>query len=333
MSARIRGPIAVGIAVASLLLAQPAAANGWDICGQWTAGAHALYLTPIACPHAYASAIVLTAAPNVTSLGGQAAVIPCRADWGFRVFGNYDNDCLFAALSYQWFEVTTTRSISGENVRLQGSTNGGAGRATGQTGIEYQNVDVRVGQSLLRGCGVNLYWYGNARWIDLSYRRSARIVFSTANFFPEDVQEKSQLEGSAIGIGFGGELDVWCNFGAFVDGNVLGVIGNRSLRNVRFRGFQQGPSLMNFPIERQESYPSETCVIPEVNFRIGISYTYVCGCWELVGELGYEVDYFWHASVFPDLASNNMVLNSRDFVPVCEDLGFSGLFFGARLIY
>ena len=334
MSIRFKNLAGVAATAAFFLLGQQAVAQQqrawcdpcWNLCGDWEVGAHALYYVPITCPYAYADTTVSTTVAPLTTTVGSADVIPCRAEWGFRVFGNYLQDCFFAGVSYQWIDLSTTRSITG-TVQIQGSLNPLQGAATGRVNIEYQNVDVRLGQYFLRGCGSSLYLYGNARWVDLSHRRSSQAVNTAGN--AESVQEKSQLEGGALGIGFGGEVDIWCDFGAFIDGNLLGVIGSRSLKDVRFRSFTP-PNVIEDFVER---YPSETCVIPEVDFRIGLNYSYQCGCWALVGEIGYEVDYFWHASVFPDVTSSLIATDPRDFVPTCEDLGFSGLFFGARLIF
>ena len=301
----------------------------WNLCGEWEVGAHALYLTPITCPYAYADVFL-----SVPDMGdpqiriAQVEAIPCRAEWGFRVFGNYLHDCFFTNVSYQWFQVTTTRSVTANSLLIQGGdiTDIGPGAATAQEGIEYQNADVKVGTPLLRTCYCSLSLYGNARWVDLWQRRSVRVLYTGGNF--QEVQEKSQLEGGALGIGLSAETDAWCGIDAFIDGNLLGVIGNRSITDVRFRRRAAGSLATSI-----EVYPSETCVIPEVNFRIGLNYTYACGCWKLVGEVGYEVDYFWHASVLPDLTGVQLATGDREFIPVCEDLGFSGLFFGGRLIF
>ena len=323
----------LGAALVVFLSGGQATAQQWDLglCGDWEIGAHALYFTPITCPYAYANRFTQFQVADIfDGQKGQAQVIPCRAEWGFRVFGNYLEDCFFAGVSYQWFEVTTTRSIvavAPASLVIQGGSLNGAGRATGQVGIEYQNVDVRAGKYFLKGCCSSLYLYGNVRWVDLSHRRTARFATPNGVIF-QDVREKSQLEGGAIGIGFGVDSAIWCDFGAFIDGNILGVIGNRSVKDIRFRSRFAGSIT-----ETVQSYPSETCVIPEVDFRVGINYTYACGCWQMVGEIGYEVDYFWHGSVLPDLTGGILATGAREFVPVCEDLGFSGLFVGGRLIF
>jgi Legionella pneumophila major outer membrane protein precursor len=315
------------MAAAVLLLIQPVAGGPPGFCDEWSVGAHALYFTPITCPYSYASS--LSAVPAGTDTrSGRAQLLPCDGNWGFRVFGNSFNDCLFAGMSYQRFDVTTTRSFIANDLRVPGSSLSGAGRATGQVSVEYQNVDVRVGRTFQRGSISALCLYGNARWVDISYRRGLQASFPSGS--KANAREKSELSGGAIGIGVGGEVDIWCGLGAFVDGNVLGVIGKRSLKNVEFKSVMAGFA----PQVRRVTYAPETCVLPEADFRIGFNYTYACGCWEVVGEIGYEIDYFWNGSVFPNLVGVDIGIGgTREIIPVCEDLGFSGLFVGARLIF
>lgn len=322
MSFMKRWQILVGM-VALLLCSQPVVAD----CGEWTVGARALYFTPITCPFGYAS-IIGPVVPGTDTQQGRAQLVPCSADWGFRLSGNYFYDSMFVDVSYQWFEVTTSRAVTAANLGVPGALITGAGRATGQVGIDYQRVDVKVGKCLQRGCSSAFYLYGNGRFIYLSHRRALRATLTAGGIASS--QEKSELKGGAVGIGVGGEFDISCGFGAFVDGNLLGVIGTRSLKNVEFKQFNPGFT----PQINRAEYPSEACVLPEADFRLGITYTYACGCWKVVGEAGYEVDYFWHGSIFPNLIGVDLGLGgTREFVPVCQDIGFSGLFFGARLVF
>ncbi len=290
-------------------------------------GAHALYFTPIACPYTYAQTVVQVFPPSFVTLTGRAQIVPCRADWGFRVYGNYLNDCLFAGVSYQRFDATNSSSVVADSVNIRGGGNiAGLSRATGQVGVDYQNIDVRVGMQLLRRCAASLYLYGNGRWVDLSRQRAVRQVSLTTGAV-QNIREETQLQGGAIGFGAGGEFGVGCGLGAFIDGNILGVIGKRSLKNVEFVASGAVPQI------RKESYPSEICIVPEADFRIGINHTYMCGCWQLVTEIGYEVDYFWHGSVFPKFTSSTIQQGFSGFTPVCEDIGFAGLFFGGHLVF
>ncbi len=334
----------VGAVIALLLSAQPAAAQccppepccpdmccdpctDWcDMCGDWEVGAHALFWTPVTCAYNYAvnAPAVTPAAP----FAGNVSALKCSTDWGFRVFGNYLSDCSFIGLSYQWFESKTADSRTGENLRIKGGGSGtGAGvfsgRVTARQTLEYQNLDLRWGKYLHRACGCNFYVFGNARWVDVSYRRSIRQqVLNTSD--TRLVTEKSSLEGGALGVGTGADFDLWCDIGLFGEANVLGVIAERSTRNVNFVDTTPATSV-------SATYPSDTCINPELNFRLGLNYHYTCGCWTVVGEIGYELDYFWDAFAFPDNGPG--LLNDSNFAVKCQNVGFSGLFFGGKILF
>lgn len=125
---------------------------------------------------------------------------------------------------------------------------------------------------------------------------------------------------------------MWCNFGLFGDLNVLGVIAQRRTTNV----FAPNSSANNENNDTNLRYASDTCINPEIDFKIGVNYTYTCDCISLVGELGYEVDYFWNAFAFPKGSIAGGGGNPARFTNRfrrCEDAGFSGLFFGAHIFF
>ena len=290
------------------------------MCGDWEVGAHALYWTPVTCQYTY----VVNNPPANTgqAAAGSASALKCSADWGFRVFGRYLCDCTFLGLSYQWFDSKVADSRTGENLVARTGIQAD-GRVTARQTIEYQNVDFRWGKYLHRACGCNFYVFGNARWIDITYRRSIRQqVLNTDNI--NLFREKSKLEGGALGVGVGAEFDLWCDIGLFGEANVLGVIAERSTRNVGL--------FVPTGENRTISYPSDTCINPELAFKLGLNYTYTCGCWTFVGEIGYELDYFWDAFAFPRTFDTSPFTGS-DWVLDCQDVGFSGLFFGAKVLF
>ena len=326
----------VGAVAALLLTVQPVVAQrcvapeaccgpcaDWcDMCGDWEIGAHALFWTPVTCAYDYV--VNSPAATPTAPFIGTVSALKCSTDWGFRVFGNYLLDCSFIGLGYQWFKSKTADSRTGADLRIKGGGAVNSGRVAARQTIEYQNVDLRWGQYLHRTCGCNFYLFGNARWVDLSYRRSIRQqVLNTDQI--RLVTEKSSLQGGALGVGTGAEFDLWCGIGLFGEANVLGVIAERSTRNINFIDPNPAQSV-------SARYPSDTCINPELDFRIGLNYSYTCGCWTFVGEIGYEVDYFWDAVAFPTNTATQLV-GPSDWVVVCQNVGFSGLFFGGRVLF
>ncbi len=336
MRRKIMKLFGVSVACATLLSAPPVAAQcrpranpcaepcmEWlDLCGDWEFGIHALYYSPIACEFDYATT-------TQSGQGDPVATINCQFGWGVRVFAHYLSDCKFANASYQWFGNTEKRSIDGLGTvrNLSGIL---AVRAQATVRTEYQNADFRFGQYLYRASGCNLYVFGNARWIDLLRSRYTRAITAAPLVF--NANDKSTLEGGAIGIGGGAEFNLWCNVGLFGDLNVLGVIAQRSTRKV----FAPTDGTTNLSNRTQVSYASDTCINPEIDFKIGVNYTYTCDCISLVGELGYEVDYFWNAFAFPKGSIAGGQGNPARFTNrfrSCQDVGFSGLFFGGRILF
>ena len=318
----------VGAVAALLLSVQPAQAQycrpaepccpDWcDMCGTWEIGAHALVFTPVACEYDFATQSTVPTGENFS-----VATVKCELDWGFRVFGRYLSDCSFFGLSYQWYQSKSARGVTGLDA-VRNLANLTAARAEASLRFEYQNVDVSVGKYLHRSCGCNFYVFGNARWVDLSYNRHTRGIDVAGIVL--NANEKSTLEGGALGVGVGTEIDLWCDIGLFGSANLLGVIAERSTRRV-FAPAGGAAAPANVQTIR---YGSDTCINPEVDFRIGLNYTYQCGCWGFVGEIGYEVDYFWNAFSFPQ---GNVTTPTERF-RVCEDVGFSGLFFGGRILF
>ena len=292
-----------------------------DLSGDWEIGIHALYYSPFACEFDYAT--------SSATEGGPVATVRCQLDWGFRVYARTLVECNLASISYQWFGNKEKRRVEGlETVRnLFGIP---AERAIATVRIEYQNADFRFGQFLHRTPRCDFYLFGNARWIDLLLSHNTRAITATPLGF--SANEKARLEGGAIGMGGGAEFAIGCNFGLFGDLNLLGVIAKRST----WRVYGPNSAVTTVNNDTEVRYDSEICMNPEVDAKIGINYTYDCDCISFVGELGYEIDYFWNPFAFPRGSIAGGTGNPDRFVNrfrTCEDAGFSGLFFGAHIFF
>ena len=286
--------------------------NSCQLCGDFEVGIHALAFTPMLCEYDFAT--IADGEGNIPT-----ATVACDLDWGFRVFGRYLSDCSFAHLSYQWYESQATKGVEAPFNTFRGGFLAENGKA--ELHLEYQNFDVRVGTYLHRGCDCRFFFFGNVRWIDLHYRRTVK---------PQDgmgtdllLNEKSDFEGAALGLGAGVELDLPCNFEAFGDANFLGVFAQRSATDV----------VTNNAGDRAPvSYETDDCISPEMAWRLGLSYTYACSWLNIRAEIGYELDYFTKAIAFPqNQTEGRRLLNGR--FRQCEDVGFSGLFFGLHLSF
>lgn len=322
---------AIGSALALLLTTQAATAqqccpapepcrdpcmNWCNMDGDWEFGAHALVFTPSGCAFDFATTTVANFRDNISTVG-------CQLDWGFRVFAAYLSRCSFTGFSYQWFDSKSAASLAAPAVTRFGQV---ANVTKASLRLQYQNVDVRMGKFLHRSCGCDFYVFGNARWVDLQYRRTVQGIVNTGQLAGQvqTVNQKSTLQGGALGVGAGAEFDVWCDVGLFGEANILGIIAERSTKDATFTNVTPAGVAATVPF----TYASDTCINPELNFRLGLNYTYTCGCWSFVGEVGYEVDYFWNAFAFNQF-TGPAITQFRQ----CEDVGFSGLFFGGKVLF
>ena len=70
------------------------------------------------------------------------------------------------------------------------------------------------------------------------------------------------------------------------------------------------------------SYESNVYVVPALDLRLALDYSWQCGCADLVFELGYELNYLWGALGTP------VSLLQPAIRRACQDIGFAGPFLG-----
>lgn len=302
--------LTVGIAP-QLAVALPTCSSD---CG-FTVGVQGLVLMPITCPFDFA------ADPGAeTTLDDSVASVRCPLDWGIRVLGNYEQQCWFAGASYQYFDARVKKGNDNPNLVSRVGT-GDATRV--KLEVNYQYAEVRLGKYIHQRRGCQFYLFGNTRWVDLWSRR--QVSTAAINGVTLSFNEKSELHGGALGIGAGSTSNICGPLNLFGEVNMLGVIGQRSAVDNEF---------MDASTQRTAaidvSYSSDVCVVPELNFRLGLNYTYNCRGSVLVGEIGYELDHFWNSFAFNDYAIGQSPTTQ---FRKCENIGFSGLFFGGKILF
>ncbi|MBS0622531.1 MAG: hypothetical protein JSR80_06200 [Verrucomicrobia bacterium] len=316
--------------------------NGcWDPCtwgGDFEFGAHALLFQPSTCRFDFAERV------NLLNAGGLGATIPNTATvgtidpelhWGFRVWGDYIQDCLFAGVGYQWFEGRDTGRLLGAFNTIMRDNTLSSSTVDGRLYWRYQNVDLRIG-AIQSSCHGEVYGFINGRWIDLEHTRnttSVRPPVAVANE-TDIAKEKAQFQGGALGIGVGGRRNLLCNFGVIGELNILGVIGKRQTTATFFTHIVNTDGEITNTLY-DPGYKSVTNVTPEIDLRIGLDYTWCCNCWMVIGEVGYELDYFWNVFDFPNALNSGLTnrTSGTSWKNGCEDVGFSGLFFGLRTLF
>ncbi len=311
------------VAICGLSSTLSAGMDCFDWCdGDFEVGAHALYWKPMHCALAFAQTTD-AGPPQVTTVRD----IKADYDWGFRVFAGYVQDCTFADASYLWLETGDPAELNTGilNISPVGLNSTNSPRTRAFLGFSYMNVDVRVGQFLHHQCGCDFSVFANARWVHLR-RKNRNKADTFTGGFPGATSwvQRAEFDGGGLGVGTSGEFCVWNGFNFFGAFNFMGVIGNRKTNLSRLITNDTG-GVTNI------AWSSNQCIIPAMDFRLGVNYSWNCMCTTLIFELGYEGNYYWNALEFQRGVAGNPPTNNtaRD----CEHIGFAGPFFGARVLF
>ncbi len=286
-------------------------------CGDFDIGAQYLYWKPAICDYKIAE--------KSFDNNNRTEIVGIKPDYdsGVRAWLGYYRDCSFAQVSYLWLETHDTFTIE-----LDGATSmtiPGTGflfnRVRPTLKLQYQNADVKVGQYLHRGRACTFGVYGNFRWVDIERRLHVRGFSANSQ---ARLEQKSQFDGGGLGVGMTGDFCIWNGFSGFGEFGAMAVLGER-----RFPTWQTARSGLPTSIVRTSEV---TCVIPAVDFRVGINYAWDCLCTTVLFELGYELDYYWAALKYADLpaAAETIVTGG----PIrCRDVGFAGPFLGVHALF
>jgi len=291
----------------------------WDWCncpGEWQVYGEALYWKPTYCPVNYA--INRPSVQNGENIDTYRT-IKSGYDWGGRVGIHYENECFLADISYLYIRPTDAAK------RQPASTfaaEAAAVNAEAKIRSRYQNVDLRCGQYLMKKGDCQFYVYGNVRWVDLRLRwkvegDNASTAFTETGF---DTQE-TRFNGAGLGVGIGGNFDICSGFAVVGKFGFMGMIGE-----TRFHQKYQSSSET---ISVQTNWPNRTCIVPGLDFRIGLNYTYECGCWDFLGEIGYEFNYYIGAIRYSDNPAPQPQATGvpvAHLAPGCQSIGFGGLY-------
>ncbi len=299
----------------------------WNDCfdwcdGEFMVGAHALYWRPYQCQIIFATRSV-GPTNNVTNRTNHQ--LTADYDWGVRGFAGYNQDCTFVGISYLWLETDDTSTIRSAANDLLPIAIVGAQAASGARGhlrFQYQNVDVRVGQQLHKGCGCSFGVFVNGRWVQLD--RKFDVKYFADETAASSYREKDELNGGAIGIGVMGEFCIWNGVNAFGEINPMAVIAERKNQT-------ETTVVQSTGLRINDIFPTLTSVMPALDLRFGLNYTWDCMCTTLVFELGYELNYYWTSLNQP--ATLGATAAAAPGFRACDDQGFGGIFFGGRVMF
>ena len=309
--------------------------------GTFVAGVDVLYYKPTMCPWRFVRA---ESADGLANNFRYPSLKP-DYDWGVRVFGGYTQGCFFAQMGYQWMRskdtvraVRTSQEIGGFGFvigeLLIPGANAGWNSATARLKLTYQNVDLQIGQSVIRKGGCDWQVFGSIRWVYLEETRQLRGEGfespSNTNPVTGKFDSISRFNGAGLGVGTRGDFNICGNLDAFGELNLMAIIGDRHLRKRRVVEFDG--EVFNF------NYNSHTCIVPGSDLRIGLRFSmYACNA-TLVGELGYELEYYLNAlegdrTSFIDITTTTDGRFAGGSEPACRDVGFAGPYAGLRFLF
>ncbi len=295
-------------------------------CGDLQFGLDGLYWQPLHCDFDYA---VITFDTFVVSPQIGTGSVKSHYDWGFRVFADYKCNCSGLRLSYTRFHGGGSDCLmrGGRDTNNPMQVVGVAGTevagADALLNFHYQNVDLRMTQNVHMCRKSLIAVFANVRWVDLRQKERVKSLRRTSNdnYQASYFEQVSTFEGGALGVGLKAGYCVFDGVTFNGDINALGAIGRQRI--------PKNFSLVdNISVFRRESAHA-TGLIPAIEARGALRCERPCGCVTFVGEVGYQMVYYWHAfrTMVPILGSTNVGAFE------CFDIGFAGPYLQLQVRY
>lgn len=318
------------------LLPSQATAGLCDMNGCWEVGAEALWWKPCVCNFEYAIAAPQTESSTTPNSKTIYAVKP-DYDWGFRVWIGADSscDCYFINLAWTHLQATSTSNVNAPTgsrltplFSLVSNNFNDYTNALGRYKNDYDKVNLRAARYLYKGCDIDYYGYAGLRWVDIKQRRQIFATHTVVNTSYRDFERQTaEFDGVGLELGLGGRYHIGCGFNLVGNASVVTVLGHSRLHS-ELSLTDNGGAPSARTTASNLKFPSSTTCAPGIELRLGFSYMYECGCVELTGEIGYELDYYYGALSRP-LAQSD----TANTTALWSNVGFGGLYIGAGICF
>ncbi len=323
--------------IIALLIALSASltAGCYNYNGDINFGVQGIYWQPIGCDFHWASKRFDFSVVDPESVAFDNLSVKARYDWGFRLFATYEQDCNYFDLSYAWHRASGTQctmqgynrvAVSGTNrmfIPFVNQSENRAAIAQVLLAYRYQNVDLQVGRVFHRRCCDEVKAFGNIRWVDLRQKQRIRFIDLSGEDLEDmrggTVVQIADFEGIGLGTGVKGSYSLPCQIGLTGSINPMAIIGKQTIPTFD----------INLQTLQQRDISGSNCVIPAVNAQLGLTWNCCGRCYQIEVDLGWEVEYYWGA-----LKAIPAAYNEQDNVTSeCFDIGFSGPYFGGRILF
>lgn len=244
-------------------------------------------------------------------------------DWGFRVQGGYDACSFFVDLSYLHYNSSTKESFQaapGSVIRMpSGSTTDNLRSLQSELDFKYQNVNLCYGYYFIRDCCWEVYTYCNARWLKLNFSNFDVGARFTIGSRPETFLQKSNFHGGGLGVGVGAAYSFWKKLALHFSCGSMIILGDHNHDVIRFFESDIANALLTVD-EKPRVF-----ALPEIEFRLAISYPFCLSRLHFLAEIGYELDYYFN------IIRHNIGID-RDGADDVVQLSYFGAGFGGPFV-
>lgn len=312
----------------------PCASTAWDF------GAQALYLKPSYSGVPF-NGSTLSGYNGTNFTSERYNRTPYNAGWGFKLEGSYHfNTGNDINLNWYWFDHTTNKSNAGGTI-VDPVTNGvfGATGITTSAQTKWDAVNLEFGQHAHFGEWKNIRFHGGVQYayINTDLNGSATVnsgeVVATTN-------DLNNITGSAKLSAFGPRIGAdysynWGNgFAMYANGASALLVGTQSFD----RTFQTTPTVAGVvgtagPVYSQSG--STTAIVPELEAKLGLTYTYAMAQGDLSLDLGWMwVNYFNALTTGDTIAAGTPAATQLVNTPVSTSSNFAvqGPFIGLKWV-
>jgi len=294
-----------------------------DSVGVWSIGLEALYMEPTNADFQYAQ-VSNGASPTSTQSNKS---VNSSHDWGGTIdvaymFPGSSRDVKLSYTHLHMDDNSANTNIVGQptassitNPFTDRTTIGPLGdlsdyeHANGTSDYDYDSIDLVFGQWIRIGERVDMHPFGGLRWSQIDEHDKGIYTAVNGN------RAIGKIKSDFSGIGPRAGLDAAVHVGSGV--SIVGTVGASLLvgdidTKITNRNYVDGTADTGFTYKNDEN----AHVIPELDARLGINYTYNFDPATALGvELGYQaVNYFDVSDKdFIDAATPNTINNSEDF--------------------
>jgi hypothetical protein len=263
-----------------------------DQSGMWSFGATAVFMQPSNKAFNYAD--VSSAALNGTQFSSTTdnkSVDEGYGWWfGADVAYAFPGNGRDVTLAYEGLHTDTTNNAAAGDNSVLTSTFSGLPYLTaeGETKTNYDAGDLVFGQKMDVGSRIRLHPFMGVRYAHINTKDTgaygngadSSFVFDTVNPFPTSTSssESGELENTFNGIGprFGSDAQVNLGQGFSIRGRLglSALIGSRSVDASGLLTYYDVNNAVVGSVTGKNNSESETRVVPEIDGRLGLNYTY-----------------------------------------------------------